>query len=690
MLSPLGERLRIARHQSFVGRQKECYLFQSILAEGVPSRSVLYIWGPSGVGKTTLLWEWSFICQHHAIPAYYLDVRHVESNPQAFLSALALVLTAEPIPFLSACEQRTVLLIDTWEALIALDFWMWQEFLPQLSQEVLVVFAGSRAPSIAWRMDPGWQHLLQVIPLRYLNSHECIHYLQKRGVPAYQHEAIFSMSYGHPLALSLFAENFAQGNELDPSLVLPQNIIKPLLMRFLNQVEDEGQRVALEACAIVRQTTQSLLQQMLGDHYDTLQLFEWLRDLSFMEPGQHGIFPHDLVRDVLIQDLRWRHPDGYANLHEKARNYYTHHLEHQQSLEQQEILHDYIFLHRDNPAIRSRFSWQPAPGLRSTPLIEADLPILLENVRRIEGSASADLAAFWFDQQPQGVTVFRNLENQVQGFMLVLALHTLEQDVLARDPATLSIWECLQQQAPLRLQEGATLLRFWLSTETYQDVSAVQSQIFIQFIYYHRKTSGLAYTFIPCADPQMWTPFFAYADFLRLPQADFQVGDRVYAVFGHDWRIVSPETWQALLAQRELTTRSFTATTAAEPQLFVLSETEFFKAVQEALRDYTQPDRLRLNPLLQSRVVVERVEKAEDLGERVGILQSLIRETLTTFQKSPRRNKLYRAIMQTYIQPAATQEQAAEYLDLPFSTYRRHLKAGIGQIAASLWQLEIE
>jgi hypothetical protein len=51
--------------------------------------------------------------------------------------------------------------------------------------------------------------------------------------------------------------------------------------------------------------------------------------------------------------------------------------------------------------------------------------------------------------------------------------------------------------------------------------------------------------------------------------------------------------------------------------------------------------------------------------------------------------KLYRALYHTYLQPAATQELAAELLDLPFSTYRRHLKASIERLTALLWQQEL-
>jgi hypothetical protein len=51
--------------------------------------------------------------------------------------------------------------------------------------------------------------------------------------------------------------------------------------------------------------------------------------------------------------------------------------------------------------------------------------------------------------------------------------------------------------------------------------------------------------------------------------------------------------------------------------------------------------------------------------------------------------KFYRAVYHTYLQPAVTQEQAAEVLDLPFSTYRRHLRSGIEELTARLWAREI-
>lgn len=43
----------------------------------------------------------------------------------------------------------------------------------------------------------------------------------------------------------------------------------------------------------------------------------------------------------------------------------------------------------------------------------------------------------------------------------------------------------------------------------------------------------------------------------------------------------------------------------------------------------------------------------------------------------------------TYFQRVPTQEAAAERRGLPFSTYRRHLGRGLGQLCDWLWQREL-
>jgi hypothetical protein len=97
---------------------------------------------------------------------------------------------------------------------------------------------------------------------------------------------------------------------------------------------------------------------------------------------------------------------------------------------------------------------------------------------------------------------------------------------------------------------------------------------------------------------------------------------------------------------------------------------------------------LQRNPLLRSRIVVERAAGSSE-AKRIEVLQALVREGVESLQSSPREAKWYRALDRTYLHPAPTQESAAELLDLPFGTFRRHLKAGIKRVAELLWQQEI-
>jgi hypothetical protein len=189
-------------------------------------------------------------------------------------------------------------------------------------------------------------------------------------------------THGHPLALSLVAEVFSQRGHVGFRAEESPDVVKTLMERFVQQVPGPAHRAALEACALVRVSTQALLGEMLampasgaaseGVH----TLFEWLRVLSFVESSAEGIFPHDLARETLAADLRWRNPDWYVELHNRARKYYTDRLSQTSGLAQQRLMLDTVFLHRENAVIRSFFDWQTTGGMIPYPLEEGDISAL--------------------------------------------------------------------------------------------------------------------------------------------------------------------------------------------------------------------------------------------------------------------------------------------------------------------------
>jgi hypothetical protein len=688
-MSPdLADRLSAERRRKFVGRVAERDLFRSALAADDPPFNVLYVFGSGGVGKTTLLREFASICEEVGVPASYLDARNLEPSPDSFMGAMwsALGLAERDSPFEALGSELRVVLVDTYETLAPLGAWMSEVFLPQLPSNLLLVLASRSAPEPSWRIDPGWQRLVRTLHLQNLSRDESQTYLLRREVPPDQHKEILDFTHGHPLALSLVADVFVQRPRVRFRPAETPDVIKTLLEQFVQQVPGPAHRTALESCALVRYMTETLLSHM-ATMPEVHELFEWLRGLTFVESGALGLFPHDVAREALVADLRWRNPDWYAELHHRARNYYAARLKQTHGREQQRVLFDYIYLHRDNAVIRPFLEWQEAGTTAPEAMREDDKPILEAMVEEHEGLESARLAAHWFDRRPQGVVIYRDIEQRPAGFLMKLALHETSAEEMDADPAVDAAWRYLERNAPLRSGEKATLFRFWMARDTYQAVSAMQSLLFANAAQHYLTTPALAFSFFPTADPDFWAEMFAYVDLMRLPEADFEVGGRRYGVYGHDWRVTPPMAWLDLLAQREVAAEPLAVSPPESTPLVVLSESDFAEAVRDALRNFHRSEELRTNPLLRSRMVVEHADADDSAG--IGALRNLLEEAAASLQASPREAKSYRALHRTYLDPAPSQERAAELLGLPFSTYRRHLKGGMTRVVEILWQREI-
>jgi hypothetical protein len=114
----------------------------------------------------------------------------------------------------------------------------------------------------------------------------------------------------------------------------------------------------------------------------------------------------------------------------------------------------------------------------------------------------------------------------------------------------------------------------------------------------------------------------------------------------------------------------------------VTGEAELTDAVRAALRELGRPDRLATSRLAHTAVV----NHDDEPGLAV---ERAIRAAAAVLERSAHDRRAYRALHHTYLQPAGTQQRAAELLDLPMSTYRRHLAEGVQRLAAVLWRQEL-
>lgn len=685
----LADRLESARRKNFVGRATELELFRQALHDTEPPFAVLYIYGPGGIGKSMLLRQYAQMAREAGHDLLLLDGRNIDPTPTGFCQSIANTLGTEPgaaDPLLNGLErfQPGVLLIDTYETLSPLDFWLRETLLPQLPCTCLVVIAGRNPPEPGWRTAPGWDSLLRAVALRNLRPEESRRYLTARGVPAPDHDWVLGFTHGHPLALSLAGDLSIHDDSGGFRLNDHPQVLRLLLERFAQQTPSPDHRAALEICAQARVVSESLLSRVLQSE-NAHEIFQWLAGLSFIEHSTEGLFPHDLTREVLDAETRWRNPEVYTRIHKRIHEWIIERLMSTSGQEQHRIFLDLLYLHRNNPLMKPFYDWKSNGTAYAETARSDDFPAMLEMLERHEGADSARIARYWMEHQPRAFTIFRSSGDPHMGFCASLVLTDPNEEELAADPALAPAWEYIRRHGPLRPGEYLLHHRFWCGRETHQDIAAQQNLIAVTTSTMWISMPKLAWSFITTAYPEVYRPMFTYINLRYAPEAGFSMSGKPYTIFAHDWRAEPPLAWLDHVAERELDheIRWEDLETNISPALVVLSQPDFEEAVRQALRDYPRPALLAGNPLMHSRLTAQSGKQSVD------VLQAMLLDSVNTLKGSPKDEKLHRALWITYIEPAPTQEAAAERLDLPFSTYRYHLSAGVEKITAILWQKEL-
>lgn len=641
---------------------------------------MLFVHGPGGIGKSSLLGILAELATGAGAEVVRIDGRAIAAVPDSLLGALSPSLLVSKEDSSACASRRVVVLIDSYERLASMDDWIRTDLLPRLPASSLVVMAGRHPPGTEWRSDPAWRALLRIISLRNLNPDVSRRFLTLSGVHSSHHDRIIEVSHGHPLALSLLADLSIRGGDV-MFAPLPPAVVSALLRRFVEVIPSPDHRRALEVCALARVTTEALLREALGID-DAGDLFEWLRALSFVETGPHGLSPHDLARDVLDVDLRWRDPETYKAVFRSVRAHIHRRLHDLSGREQQRAIFDEKFVFRNLPSVLSPVDWQAWGETLPEPAVPGDRDPILAMVMEAEGPASAAVAEQWWARQPDGFFVVRDSAG-VRGLLVLITLE--EGDDLNFDLGARTAWDHAQRMAPARPGEVVTQSRFIIDRHCYQAPSPTLNATPVLTMQRYLQTPNLAWDFLTLAEPDSLDAYFALADLPRVTGADFVVGERRYGLFAHDFRRVPVDVWLEVVTERALAQDPMVRPDPVE-ELHVLSRNEFAGAVRRGLRDLMRPDRLEHNPLARTRLVLDYDQGQRPTG---AALAELIRSAALTLGADPRDAKLWHALERTYLKPAETQERAAEVLDLPFSTYRRHLGGGVERVIDLLWDREV-
>jgi Transcriptional regulatory protein, C terminal len=455
------------RATAIAGRVRERALLRGLFDDGGPV--VGYVHGLAGVGKSTLLHALAAEARAAGAATIELDAHALYPTEGAVLAAVAGT-ASEPraaangaggptstgaapptletaAAAVGARGDRVVLLIDSYELLLLLDRWMCETFVPALPAQVRVVLAGRDAPAERWR---AYGALLESVALANLPPDDAVALLRRNGVDGPTARGINSVARGHPLSLQLAAGALRDRPGLPLEEIAAGAVGGELARVYLDGLDRQTRR-ALDAAALTRRTTISLLEAMLPDTPAT-DAFERLRALPFVELGADGLVVHDTVREACAAVLRASNPQEYWRLRAAAWSRLRTELRGAPRRDLWRYTADMLYLIEEQ-AVREAF-FPAAVGEqaveRATP---ADLPAL-------ERLANPELVRAWFDAVPEAFLVARGEGGSVEGFVCLTEPHAVSPRLLDRDRLA-GAWRAhLRSDPPPRGQK--TLFLRWL------------------------------------------------------------------------------------------------------------------------------------------------------------------------------------------------------------------------------------
>ncbi|MFT4103805.1 MAG: ATP-binding protein [Burkholderiaceae bacterium] len=683
----LAARMRSRIARTFVGREAELALFADSLATDPPTAPIFVVHGPGGIGKTSFLERARALAAAQGIDSVRIDARDVEGSVHGLSRALADALGAPAAGtdlrgLLAHCAgaSRRLLVIDSFEHVEHLAGWLREHFLAELPAAMRVLIGGRNTPDAAWRTDPLWREAAHVAGLRNLGIDECVRYLETRGIAPAHREAIVRLTHGHPLALTLVADVVAASGEMPEQL--GRDVVRELAARFTAQAPSELHRRALEVCARARVTTEPLLADTV-DRDRAHALFDWLASLSVIECGPAGLFPHDLVRDAIDDELHWRHRERHRDLHLAIRDHLIQRA--RDPAQAGEHSFDILFLHRHAAAMQPFVDFRALGSVYFERGTADDLPVMLAALQGAVPATQHAAIAHWWTHRACTGWIVRPAAGQCVAATMSIDLAALRDEERDGDPMMAAVWRALQQLAPPRPGDRQLLARWNLVAGGLLRPSAAMNGL--QMSQFHQwLTMPDLGAFVICTEhPEHWPAMMRYIGFERMPSCDRVIDGVPLGCYVHDWRAMPMSRWLDAMVDRELGRQRSIDDPFVAPAVARLARPEFDRAVRDALRTLNDRTTLAASPLTASAFVTASRHDGEGPG---ATLRRVIVETVAALQQRPRDAKFGRALELTYVRPAGSQERAAERLGLPFGTYRYQLATGIERLAGALWERE--
>lgn len=221
---------------------------------------------------------------------------------------------------------HVVIFLDTFEMIQSFQDWLLNFFLEaEISANLRLVVAG-RVPLDSSRWYD-WLHLVKTVDLEPLKQKDVTIFLNKFGVrDEFLEKKAYHITNGVPWALRLLADNpsIIDGEwEASVEKSLRYEIARQMVDRFLDQIDDDSERLLIEACAVPLTFEADLISTILGDQFPGRDVWRKIVHMSLFETLPSGrIHMTDPIREFVIDRLQVELPRTLELWNERACEYY--------------------------------------------------------------------------------------------------------------------------------------------------------------------------------------------------------------------------------------------------------------------------------------------------------------------------------------------------------------------------------
>lgn len=657
-----------ARADHFVGREAELADFAELLASRRAPR-VIFVHGPGGIGKSSLLDGFEGVAEQSGSAFVRLDARQLAPSPSLINQAVETALSRlDPQP-----ERPRILAVDHVEQLFALGGWLRERLLPGLPADLFLILAGRNGPSAEWRADPGLNALLTEYSLEPLDAGAVDDYLRRRGVAGAQCDAVQAFARGYPLPLALAADQVLREPDMPFRVDQFPDLIRSLVQWMLRDIDHPEDLLALQACATVRRLDEPLLASML-EREDASGPYDWLGDQHYTERQSDGLVIHDLVREIVIRDLRARNLKRHHTLIRRAIRYQMAGADMMQEYFRVKTVPEVIYTLRQEPHLQAHLSFLGEVQCYPDAVRPGEVDELAAEVGRLEGQESRAWFESWARRPGTEIMLLRDTTQCAVAFAQFLMLDARDMMQEQQDPCVRALFRHLRQHAPLRAGEQVLLVRYRMAHGTHQQRTPAWAEL-AAHLNGRMFTPGISVLALVADMRYPWLGMEENAEYRLLPDSEYHVGDHHFMISAHDLRREPIQQWANNTIERVL--RGGDAPELRSAPVVLLERAPFEDAVRLALNHYHDDKVLQRSPLMLS-PMLRRFTAQRD----VGALRELIAHA-----GSQQPHGMNRVLELSYFQPTALKQLAvASELCMSERTLRRRLRDAQDALIETLWQ----